>query len=1101
MAEISYAEAERLAYSGRFADAEKMTKKLLKAFPDSFSLQYLLSSINLLTGRYKESRRICNMLLSHPEVNADVYNTLAAISMDQDGDLDQAGVWLRKALSLDPNHRKTLVNLGHHYLRSHALRKAQECFQRATSESEPHVEAINGLGLVELAEGHFEKAISTFETILQYEPNNIWALCHVLEAMARATKIEESIELAIRISRLERPAIASVPAFTIAKLYCVWDLADQLLPAALHELNKAPKLFTMFLLATLPLLTTHGFSNKKLFDLHCSVAQVFRRLCVQPPFSEYPAAFKPSKRIRIGYFSADLRHHVVTRFFRSLINYRDRSKFEIFLYSAALEKQEDSVTTSYIKASDHFIRVADMSDIEIANRIHADGIHILVELGGYTAGTRIEVLVYRPAPVQISYLGYPFTYGLEEVDYAISDPWLAGPKAQLYFVENLLKLPESFITVDELPEHEIALKVPVLRNGYVTFGSMNNIYKLNVPTIALWSRILHRVPGSKIYLNHPNLSVKAASDKIIQTFARYGISADRVIIVFKPHPQGGVHVLYYNEIDIALDTLPLTGGTTTVEALWMGVPVVTLVGDTHAQRLSYSIIKNSGMNLDDCIAFTEDEYLERAVALAENPQRITDIRQKVPKAMRSGIFGDPVRFTSHMETAYFEAWDKKFPESPIASILLDEVAIALPIGDNCQLVVHDLPDDIYAYVLNEQGKWFEAEYEFLVNNAGLFKVFWDFAEDPGVYAIPVAKAQSVSGGTTLTIRDNKVSISLLQKSIAHNHLDNIQVLHEPEYNQVLHNQVLPDLVRFSLDYNDRTGAKVGRWIDAFEASSPLILASLRNPEELDLSTYNLLCICGYMPYRLLPGYGLLVPHQKEDVIGLSNINLFFCKPDMAEKLEQQGVLCRTIAEMEDVPSLEIADLWHESLPDLTYATTQMQAWAYSVPAGQWGTNYLLALNLDRQGRIHSITPGKRWASIKQAQTIFISMMEKEITVPRLLSGVRVMADSGERELATRWAALLYESLKGKSGPIFNEPWLSPLKEFETLPMADDAIKCARTLAMAAHERLHSFSSWFTAAESLEMWQRISGEALMDIQAKRMTELIQKRFVGKTEGIS
>ncbi len=189
----------------------------------------------------------------------------------------------------------------------------------------------------------------------------------------------------------------------------------------------------------------------------------------------------------------------------------DRSKFEIFLYSVAPENQEDHVTTSYIKASDHFIRMVSMSDDEIANRIHSDGIHILVELGGYTAGTRVEALAYRPAPVQISYLGYPFTYGLEEIDYVISDPWLAGQKTSLYFVEELLQLPESFITVDELPEHKIVDKAPVAKNGYVTFGSMNNIYKLNVPTIALWSRILHKVPGSKIYLNHPNLITAQAA--------------------------------------------------------------------------------------------------------------------------------------------------------------------------------------------------------------------------------------------------------------------------------------------------------------------------------------------------------------------------------------------------------------------------------------------------------------------------------------------------------------------------------------------------------------------------------------------------------------
>jgi predicted O-linked N-acetylglucosamine transferase (SPINDLY family) len=1090
MSTISYDEAVRLARSGRFVDAEKMCKRLLKAFPGNFALDSLMSSITLLTGRYEESRRISQRLLTHPEVNADVYNTLAAISADHDGDIAQTEIWLKKALQAEPGHRKALINMGNHYIRLRQVDKAKECYQQATSDNEPNLEAMNGLGMVAAVKGDFPVAIDIYKNILEHTPGDVWAWSRLLEVTARANKIDEALALSAKIVAMKQPGVASVAAFSIAKLYCMWDISDKLLPNAVHEFDKGTKLFTLFLMANLPFLSSHGFSNKKLLDLHRSAAQVFRRLRMRPAFTEYPVAFASSKRIRIGYLSADLRHHVVTRFLRSLINYRDRSKFEIFLYSAASKEQEDFVTESYIGAADHFIRIVDMNDVEAADRIHADGIHILIELGGYTAGARTEVLIYRPAPVQMSYLGYPFSYGLEEVDYVVSDPWLDGPKSSLYFVERLLRLPESFITVDELPEHEIELPVPVVRNGYVTFGSMNNIYKLNVPTIALWSRILHRVPGSKIYLNHPNLKVQATRDNLIKTFARYGVSADRVIMVFEKHPKGGAHVLYYNEIDIALDTFPLTGGTTTVETLWMGVPVITLVGDTHAQRLSYSIIKNVGMDLDDCIAFHEDEYVECAARLAENPQRISDLRQQIPAAMRKGIFGDPVRFTAQMEAAYIEAWDKKFPELPIANLLGDEVVVSLPIGDNSRLLVHDLPDDMYAYILREQGKWFEAEDEFLVQHAGLFKTFWDFAEDPGVFAIPMAKAQSVSGGMSVAVRADPVAISLLHKSIAYNQLKNVTVLDSPASDQPL-----PDLVRFSLDYNDGTASKIGHLIDIVDASSPLILASLRNSSKTDLSTYNLLKVCGYTPYRLLPGYGLLVPHQDE-VIELSLINLFFCKPDTAIKLEQQGILCGTTAEIENIAVLENANLWHESLSEMAYAIPQLSAWMNAVPSGQLGNAYRLALNLDRQGRDQALSPAQRWASIQRAQAIVMSLMQGEITVPRLLSGIRIMADSGRREMSAQWAQGLYENLQGKAGPVFNEPWLAPLKEFEQLPMTDDALGWVRTVAVVAYEYLRSFSSWFTAEQSLKVWEKLSGEALMDKKARSMAELIHKRLSGK-----
>jgi hypothetical protein len=678
---------------------------------------------------------------------------------------------------------------------------------------------------------------------------------------------------------------------------------------------------------------------------------------------------------------------------------------------------------------------------------------------------------------------------MEEVDYVIADPWLDGPKNARFFIEKMLRLPESFLTVDELPEHEIVLPVPLARNGYVTFGSMNNIYKLNVHTILLWSRILQRVPGSKIYLNHPALRETVSRDNILKTFARYGISDERVILVFNAHPKGGAHVLYYNEIDIVLDTLPLTGGTTTVEALWMGVPVVTLVGDAYFERISYSIIKNAGIDLDDCNAFNEDEYVERAVALAENPQRIAELRQQIPKAMRKGIFGNPVKFVAQMEAAYIQAWDQKFPESPIAKLLGEGLSIHLPIGEDCYLVANDLPEDMHTYILREQGKWFETEYEFLVRHADLFKVFWDFSEDPGVFAIPIAKVQIVTDGQSVAIRDNPSSISLLNKSITYNNLNNLQVLKAPEIDQLL-----PDLVRFSVDYNDKTASKIGRWIDDFDASSPLILASLRHFEESDLSTYNLLRICDYQPYRLLPGYDLLVPHEKDDVIEASDINLFFCKPDTAARLEQQGILCQAVAEIENMPALEASDLWQKGLSEKAYAIPQLQGWINNAPSGQWGNAYRLALNLERQGRDITISPGIRWASIKQSQTILISLLENEITVPRLLSAIRVTADSGKRELAAQWAMSLTQNLDHKSGPVFNEPWLTPLKEFEQLPMTEDALGWVRTVAMVAYEHLHSFSSWFTPEQSLNFWEQLADDALMGIEARRMVELIRGRVL-------
>ncbi len=1098
MTETTYEKAVELAQSGRFAEAEKMCGILLETAPDNYLTLYLLASIQMYTRRYEECRALCHRLLQIRQDNPDTFNVLAAISADHDLDNDATEVWLRKALECAPNHIKALVNLANLRVRKQDYEEALALYRRVIALTDgKEADAINGLGMVAANRGEIEEAIAHYQDALKLAPDDRQVLTNLISTIyalkAKGTdRLDEALDLVMRIADFQNPGLAAVPAFASAKSHCLWDLADKLLRPALDELINRLRNYHVFMLPNLALLSSSEVSNEELLAVHYRAGQSLRQIRLQPPFEDHPAAFTPGNKIRIGYISPDLKAHVVSQFFRGLVNHRDRGRFEVFLYSNLDEDREDDVTGQYRANADHFIPVLGMRDLELAERIRADGIQILVEMSGYTTGNRLGALSYRPAPVQISYMGYPYTYGIEEFDYHISDPWLDGPKNADFFIEKPLRLPQSFLSFGDFAEQEINPEPPVLRNGYVTFGSLNNSYKLNRKTVELWSRIMQQVEGSRLYLNHNNYRMSRTQQAIRDEFAKHGIASERISFVTEKHPSGH-HLRYYNEFDIALDTMPLTGGTTTVETLWMGVPVITLVGEAHAQRMSYSIVKNVGIDLDDCIAFTEDEYVERAVALAANPERIRMLRSAIPEALRGSILQDTVRFAGQFENLLIDAWNRKFPATPLEGLLSSAAYTPLPVAD-VDLVVYDSLRDKHAFVLREQGKWYESESQFLQRHASAFQMFWDFAADPGVFAVPFAARQE-KGGRTLAVRGAGLAALLIEKSIAHNRLENLSSASSPTADLPM-----PDLVRFSLDFNDGQGSAIVRELALVDGASPLILASLRNPQGMeDWSGRSMIEERGYQAYRLLPGYELLVP-LGNDHPEPSDINLFFCKLDRAEQLAQLGLLAVTQDEINPMP-LPVDTLWLARIQAMPYASAKTGQWLSNAVDGQWGDMYRLALNLDAVARDFSRPAGQRWASVQMASSILMLLAQGEPTAARLLTGIRVMADMGKRATAVEWSHALVTGLEGLSGTMLDEPFLPALEDWEQQPVADDEVAWVRLCAMVAGEQLRSFSSWYTADESLAFWQGLAGHSLLADKPRHMTDLIQKRLAASAGVIS
>jgi protein O-GlcNAc transferase len=353
------------------------------------------------------------------------------------------------------------------------------------------------------------------------------------------------------------------------------------------------------------------------------------------------------KKIRVGFLSSDFRTHSVSYFFEPLLKCINGNKFETFCYSDV--EKPDVVTERLKSLAGHWIETSPLEDQAIIERIRADRIDILIDLAGHTGGNRLRVFTGHAAPIQGTWLGYPNTTGLSTIDFRltdeISDP--AGVADSLHS-EKLIRLKNGFLCylpTENAPENGSS---PQLINGYVTFGSFNNISKMSPGVIAVWARIIRRVRNSRLMLKCHNFADYATAERFIGYFADFGIARDRIEVrPVVPDTKG--HLAVYNEIDIALDTFPYNGTTTTFEALWMGAPVITLSGERHAARVGAGILTRLG--LPELVASSTNEYINLAEGLANNPERLEKLHLSLRRILADSSLCDPELFAKEFGAA------------------------------------------------------------------------------------------------------------------------------------------------------------------------------------------------------------------------------------------------------------------------------------------------------------------------------------------------------------------------------------------------------------------------------------------------------------------
>jgi len=355
----------------------------------------------------------------------------------------------------------------------------------------------------------------------------------------------------------------------------------------------------------------------------------------------------PRRRLRVGYVSPDFREHAVGRNLLPLFREHDHEQFEIFCYSHTL--REDALTREFQQHAKEWRNIAGLSDAQAVEQIRKDRIDILVDLALHSANNRLLIFAHKPAPLQATYLAYCSSTGLETMDYRLSDPFMDPPSSdESHYSEQTIRLPETYWCYAPGGPTPEPSPPPIDATGYITFGCLNNFAKVP-PALHLWAEILQRVPASRLIVHSPPGS---HLDAIRQRFAGKGISSDR--LEFPPRQPWAEYVQTYGRIDIGLDQFPWGGGITTCDALWMGVPVVTLVGKTAVGRGGASILSNVGV--PELIARTPQEYVQIAADLSNDLPRLAELRRTLRPRMQASLLMNARRFARNIEAAYRRMW-------------------------------------------------------------------------------------------------------------------------------------------------------------------------------------------------------------------------------------------------------------------------------------------------------------------------------------------------------------------------------------------------------------------------------------------------------------
>jgi protein O-GlcNAc transferase len=680
-----------LHQAGLLSEAEAIYRQIVAATPDDPEAHHNLALVLKDQSRLDEAIAAYGKAIELAPRRPDLHYNLA-IALAAKGQHESAAESYRQAIHLQPDLVLAHTNLGNTLLQLGRLDDAIDSYRSATRIRPDYADAHFNLAIALKAQRKLPEAINEFHRALALRPD--WPQAHgnLGTSLLQLGQIDDAIESYRKAAQL-RPTDADAHFNLANALYrarkyddAVTELrrAVELRPnwpeawcdlgnalRAGGKLDDAIAAFRQALALRPDLAAAH---SSLIFTLHyhpaCTAGMIreelirWNSLHAEPlkkfirPHQNTP---DPNRPLRVGYVSPDFREHIVAQMLLPVIRGHNRRNVSVYCYSNV--RRPDAITRLFQSHADHWRDISDLDDENAAAQIQRDAIDILVDLSLHTAANRLPLFARKPAPVQVTYLAYCGSSGLEAMDYRLSDPhldplttpspgipgegWGGGPP----YTEKTIRLPRTYWLFNlPMPTPDVA-PPPSITAGRITFGSLNDPVKISTPALDLWSQILQRVPNSRLLLH---CNTRTQQNAITSHLARHAVAANR--ISFVPRTTWLQYLESFSRIDIALDPTPFGGGVTTCDTLWMGVPVVTLSGATAVGRGGRSILSNVG--LPELVAQTPEQYVQIAATLATNPARLRELRSTLRDRMKSSPLMDAAGFVADIENAYRQIWQE-----------------------------------------------------------------------------------------------------------------------------------------------------------------------------------------------------------------------------------------------------------------------------------------------------------------------------------------------------------------------------------------------------------------------------------------------------------
>jgi predicted O-linked N-acetylglucosamine transferase (SPINDLY family) len=676
-----------LKNTGRLEEAERLLLQAIRLDPKLEAARVNLGNVYLALNNGPKAVEIFSKL-AKAQPNKAEFQRLLGVGHRMAGELEQSRMRFERARRLSPRDLNLWVDitavvedLGQHEQAVETIEKAIEEFGPVRLLVETRIKLFRRAG-------RHTDAIAWIEGLIEKGQAEAWLYADLARTVSHTDRVRANVLYKEALDRApDDPVIMTAWADNLdrtrgkdeaANIAAGYDLARRRLALGGDLRRDARVMRKIFVRAadydalesfgTFENLGRYFATSGQEAALHYMMSQVttsqqrrdllsFHRMWGER--SVALAALKPVKRpppvtgrakIRVGFMSSDLRNHPVAYFVAPLLQNYDRKTFEFYCYSWCTHPP-DPIEQAIAKSVDMFRKHGSISEQAAAQLIADDALDILFDLGGSTDMNKIEVMGYRAAQRQASWLGYPHSAGLATIDRILVDPFIM-PEDPSLLIEQPFRLTRSWVALHKPgfgPIPPVTPTTPEERNGFVTFGTMNGTYKYNAGLFETWADILKRVPRSQFLFVRPESAVSSFRDNVAALFEKHGVSADRIRHV---GVRGG-HMPYYNDIDVALDTFPQTGGTTTCETLWMGVPCVTLVGEAFFERLSYSNLENAG--LGELCTFDRQAYIDKAVETAGRTEWRAELRRTMPARLRDYPLGRPDLFIEDFQET-LQAW-------------------------------------------------------------------------------------------------------------------------------------------------------------------------------------------------------------------------------------------------------------------------------------------------------------------------------------------------------------------------------------------------------------------------------------------------------------